>query len=53
MSDSSPETQESPEKPGTFCYARKKRNTQRMMETRQKDVEAKLKGLPLAKSGII
>lgn len=32
---------------GTFCSARKKENTQRMMG--QNDTEANLKGFPLAK----
>lgn len=40
---------ESSEKPGTFCYARKKRHAQRIMKLCQKDTEARLKEFSPAK----
>ena len=44
---------EDPKKSGTSCYFRKKGNAQRMMETCQKDTEARLRRLSLAKSVIM
>ena len=44
---------EDPKKSGTSCYFKKKGNAQRMMETCQKDTEARLRPLSLAKSVIM